>query len=764
MMPLKVFALGLLCLALCGIGIAQPPPGGLSGTVVTSDGLGLTGVTIRIRSVSGEWEGQYVTGEQGVFRMSDVPAGTYRLTLELAGYRQAVKDDVRIRSARLETMTLTLDWLEFTHTVDVIGTAPRDEMTGAELRETAARDVGEAVGHMAGLSVVRKGGIAADIVLRGYQGSNLNVLIDGMRVQGACPNNMDPAAFHVDLAEVERVEVSSGPFDMKNAGSLGGAVNIVTRRPDAGLHAESHLSVGTFGYVNPSATVTYGGERFSAHAGFSYRRSAPYKDGRGRRFTDLTDYRDSAKDSDAFRVATGWLGVSFRPAAGHRAWLTYSRQAADHVLYPYLQMDAVYDDTDRLQFGYENKGGAHPWQGLRLSGFFSRVNHWMTNQYRTASEGAPRAYAMGSDARTRYYGGRAELELVQTTLGMELTRRDWNMTTMMAGMMYMPQYSLPDVHNLEVGAYVTHRHIVNDRLLLELGGRLDHSRSAADPTLANTDLYQAYQGTRRTESDATYPTGDVRIEAQLTTELLFKGGIGTTARYPDPRELFFGLRRMGSDWVGNPRLDPARNVGLTAGAEWQREGVSLRVDLYRDTVYDYITPYDQLRIEMVPGVMNTRARSYANVDARLWGGEAEASVVLGTRWYLAGSLSAAWGRKDPRAELGMHSPYLAEMPPLNSRLVARYDTGRLFGEIEGLFFDRQDRVDTDLREAPTPGYGQANLRFGLSFRSFHVALSLNNLFDRFIINHLSYQRDPFRSGVRVPEPGRSLTLNLGYRF
>jgi len=32
-----------------------------------------------------------------------------------------------------------------------------------------------------------------------------------------------------------------------------------------------------------------------------------------------------------------------------------------------------------------------------------------------------------------------------------------------------------------------------------------------------------------------------------------------------------------------------------------------------------------------------------------------------------------------------------------------------------------------------------------------------------VTESLSYQRDPFRSGVRVPEPGRSLFANASFR-
>ena len=39
-------------------------------------------------------------------------------------------------------------------------------------------------------------------------------------------------------------------------------------------------------------------------------------------------------------------------------------------------------------------------------------------------------------------------------------------------------------------------------------------------------------------------------------------GVGHTSRVPEPQERFIGLRRMGSDWVGNPALSPSRNTGV----------------------------------------------------------------------------------------------------------------------------------------------------------------------------------------------------------
>jgi iron complex outermembrane receptor protein len=140
---------------------------------------------------------------------------------------------------------------------------------------------------------------------------------------------------------VERVEVGKGPFDVRYQGSMGGLVNIVTRRPPEGWHATPSLSAGSFGFVNPSGTASYAGPNLAVLGGYSFRRSDPYEDGRGQLFTAVANYKASELDSDAFRASTAWGRAAWRLSGGAQLEASYTRQMADHMLYPYLQMDAV---------------------------------------------------------------------------------------------------------------------------------------------------------------------------------------------------------------------------------------------------------------------------------------------------------------------------------------------------------------------------------------------------------------------------------------
>jgi iron complex outermembrane receptor protein len=671
---------------------------------------------------------------------------------------------VEAREERTLRVELALQQVRFAETVEVLGTAPREGLATSEISESVGHEMSEVLTRMAGMAKLRRGGVAQDVVMRGYQGKNLNVLVDGVKVYGACPNNMDPPAFHTDASEVERVEVGKGPFDVRNGGSLGGVVNIVTRRPHDGFSLQPTLTFDSQGLVQPTVTVGNGSERLWWQAGFSHRQGTPYRDGNGNRFTEGAGYRASAVDSDAFRIGAGWARFGAAPVSGHDIEVYAAHQEADHVLYPYLQMDGITDTTDRLNLTYKTRPKGRLLQAVRVHGYYTRVDHFMTDELRTSGEGKPRPYSMASQAGTQSVGARVEADLGVVTVGVEAVRRKWEVTTRMAGMSYMPQYSIPDVQVDSAGAYADLRRQLSRTLLLAAGTRVDRVSSRADEAIAPTPLYWAYHSTRLTSATDTLPSGNLRLVWTPTASVEFSMGVGHAERVPDPQERYFGLKRSGSDWVGDPELRPVRNTGTSLVGRWQGRDVILTGSLFYDKVADYITVYDQVRVNQTTGVMSTKARSYANVDAVVWGGEASASLVLSDRLMLSGDISVVRGRKTPRPEKGILSEDLGEIPPTSGRLALRYERGPLFGEVEGVFAARQDHVDRELGESSTPGWAVANLRSGRRFGQFKVTVAVYNIFDRQYTEHLSHLRDPFRSGTRVAEPGRTGALQVAYTF
>ena len=197
---------------------------------------------------------------------------------------------------------------------------------------------------------------------------------------------------------------------------------------------------------------------------------------------------------------------------------------------------------------------------------------------------------------------------------------------------------------------------------------------------------------------------------------------------------------------------------------WSGGAGVLTAAAWSDWVDDYITLYQAPKLNMVPGVMNQAAQSYANVDAQLIGLSMDGTIPLSSRFFLAGGAAWIQGTKDRDAALGLESENLAEMPPLTGRIALRWQVPTYFAELEGVGATEQDRVDSDLSEQRTPAWGIVNLKAGATFGHWRLTLSLDNLFDRSYHEHLSYQRNPFRSGFIVNEPGRSFSATLGWRL
>jgi iron complex outermembrane receptor protein len=603
--------------------------------------------------------------------------------------------------------------------------------------------------------------------MRSFKGENLSVTIDGARLHGACPGKMDPPAFHIDFAEIERVEVGKGPFDVTTSGALGGTVNIVTRQPATGWHGGLQLGLGSFDLIAPSVSGSYGGESWSISGGYSYRRQDPYEDGDGRLFTQMTNYLPADWEARAYDVSTGWAGLTLTPAPGHRLEFQATAQRVDTALYPYLQMDAAWDDADRYRVAYT---GQSPFAGadlVQVSASWVGIDHWMTDARRTTAEGKPRGYSMATLATASVGELQASLVLGRLTIGAEAYRRSWDAeTTLWVPPLraYRNQDSLPDADTDSTGIFATWEQPLGEVFELDVGARLDRAETSASAQEADTDLYYAFHGTRQTSRTDTLPGASATLTWQPDRRWTVFAGLGHSTRVPSAEERYYALQRATSSWVGNPALDPPRNTEADLGASFAAAGVSAEISVFRSWIADFVTVNQQLRLHPAPGVATPVAKSYANVDAGIWGGELALSIAATSRLTVSLGGSFTRGRQDPDPARNIDSEFLPEMLPPMGRLAVRYDAGSWFVEGIGIFSGAQDDVDADLGEVPTPGWGILDVRGGVNLGPFSLVLGIDNVFDRLYRESLSYARDPFRSGALVWEPGRSATVSAALRY
>ncbi len=649
----------------------------------------------------------------------------------------------------------------------------QEQLTIREVRESPARDIGEALQNVPGLSSVRKGAIANDIVLRGMQRDNLNVFLDGVRLHGGCPSRMDPPSFHFDFAEVDYIEVIKGPYDLRNPGSLAGLVNAVSKEPKRGLATNLNVSYGSFNYLDLSATGSYGGEVFDTLVGYAHKSSDVPEAGNGQLLTDIypstsnNRYRENTVDSDAYETDTFWIKGGGKHGTG-RSELSYSYQDAEHVLYPALLMDADYDRTHRVNWKTTVDNPGLSISKLRFQAFLNRVDHLMDDTLRVSSTPSmmvTKNYMMQTDAKTTTFGSKLNADMPVgaglLTSGVDFYRRNWDATNESAmWMSYAEQPMIPDVDIDNFGIFGEYSYPLSKQVTLKGGARLDHTRVTANALTGTRldSLYQPYfSSSLDNKADFTEPSANLQLTWKASEQLEFFTGIASASRTPDQQELFIGLQRMaGKNWLGNPALDATRNNQVDLGAKWKSANFLANVSVFYSSLTDYIYIAEATDPDGAGPLI--QARTYRNIDAIMYGGEFSSQVVMPFDLFLKGTLSYVKGENDDT-----NQP-LAEIPPFSGVVSLRYDNGNWYAEISERFAARQDRVDESLQESETAGWGVTDLKAGTFLGRWELLGGVNNLFDKYYFSHLSYQRDPFNAGVKVPEMGLFAYVNLSYRF
>jgi len=134
-------------------------------------------------------------------------------------------------------------------------------------------------------------------------------------------------------------------------------------------------------------------------------------------------------NSQSFDIDTGWGRAYFSPAQGHSVQAAYTRQQADHVLYPYLLMDGLADNADRLNVSYAAARDGARVKAISARAYYSAVEHWMTDALRVSSAGAAREYSMATEAKHRDIRRQCRGRDRRRDRGVEAFRREWDATT-----------------------------------------------------------------------------------------------------------------------------------------------------------------------------------------------------------------------------------------------------------------------------------------------------------------------------------------------
>jgi iron complex outermembrane receptor protein len=321
---------------------------------------------------------------------------------------------------------------------------------------------------------------------------------------------------------------------------------------------------------------------------------------------------------------------------------------------------------------------------------------------------------------------------------------------------------IPDVDIKNIGIYGKLTYQINNNQL-NLGLRVDNTKSQADKNAygtANKNLCSQYYTNCPSSKTDTYLSGYILDKYYFDKKSYIYAGFGHSVRTPDPQERYIALKRPNMptnkpDWVGNPNLKPSKNNEFDIGTNIKRGIFAFSINGFYSKVKDYIY------LTKITSITNPSevAVSYKNINATFYGADVNLKTFLTDFIYFDIGGAYQRGKKDEGTDKN-----IAEIPPLKIRGALTYDNLKYYGQIEVIHAFKQDKVDSTLNEQETPSYTVVNLKGEYRFKNFSVGAGINNVFDKFYYTHLSYLRDPFSSGMKTPEPGRFIYVNLAASF
>jgi iron complex outermembrane receptor protein len=656
----------------------------------------------------------------------------------------------------------------------VIDDVEGKDVKSADIAEALAREVPS-------ISMVRRSGIANDIVLRGQKRDNINITIDDAKVCGACPNRMDPPTSHVLTNNIESIEVIDGPYDIENFGTLSGSVKVKTKEPSKDIHAQVDVNVGSFHQRKASATVSGGTDKVQLLISASTEASGQYKDGNGDTLAEQIDnyatknpkaakyrYQDKYHDMDAYSKTSFMAKAFIHFTDDQLLKLSFTANRSDDVMYPSSPMDAIYDDSNIYDLQYSINNLASFSKKLEFQVYHSDVDHPMSTKYRMSSIMMDAIFS--NELTTDMNGARVKNTLditdnIQMNFGLDASLRNWDGDYKKNANVVGTSITSTDTTNIALFAKIDQD---LDALHVSYGLRLDS-------TNVSPETYNRTKGiiaTKDAWQSNDYQDFSANVFATYTLSNATKvfGGFGKGSRVPDARELYIlgkpimtpGDVNMGKQLqIGTPDLKSTSNYQVDLGVEYTAGDFTTKAKVFYNRLQDYIY-YNSTK---------AGAHKFENIDAYIYGAELSATYFVNDESYFDFGVAYQRGEKD-EALAGQTDTNLADIAPLKGRLAYTYEYAQDSKfKIEGLGADTWSNYDADNGEQELGAYAVLNLKLEHQYdNGLGVAIGVDNVTNQTYIVSNTYKDLILVSGdlndevMLINEPGRYFYANISYKY
>ncbi|WP_308735485.1 TonB-dependent receptor [Humidesulfovibrio sp.] len=616
-------------------------------------------------------------------------------------------------------------------------------VTAEDIRETGSVSVADALARIPGVTKTGDSPWGADINIRGLGRDQVVVLIDGVRVNTTTDINGRLGV--VNQNDIERVEVLKGPISaLYGSGSIGGVVNIITKKGRFTKNPEWHGEGSLTGSTNPQgpdayANLSYSSDDFWMLGSGGWREGASYFDGRGVK-TKNTRFEDWQ----------GKLAGAFKWSEAHSTMLQYQSMDGSQIGVPGgnskglpVNADVTLRENDRrmlqLVHTWTPKGMALTessldlsWQLLtrypRIDNYTSGTVAWQqpSGTHETLNGRWKNVFALGdhtlvAGAEASNWDMRSRAEVMSTAGVLTYAMPVPDSSQLTAGVFAEDDWKLAPAWTLNLGGRADSVHITN-------GGGTPVSGSGGEKNDAN---WGAHAG-------LTYAFSDPWSASLMAA---------TSYRTPNILELYKRIALGGGAFeVGDPNLKSEETRFFELSLKRSGESLRLNSAVFANFIDNFITKE------------STGGGNYKMVNigaATLMGLEQSVEWDFATGWMAYANAAYTYGRDET------HATWLPFVAPLSGLVGVKQTIGPWWWAVESQWAAEQTNTPSETHNSQA--WAILNVRAGYKMDAaglrHEFTLGVNNLTNESYTNYLTTAR-----GNVYREPGTNAYMNYHVSF
>ncbi|MFT8590671.1 MAG: TonB-dependent receptor [Acetobacter orientalis] len=715
------------------------------------------------------------------------PLASATATNAAAGTQAQQASSPVVTLPRLDISTTAAEEDSETSLSDMPLNAASPDASTQRMSRLSSPDTSSLFRNQPGFSSYGGGRLANLPVLNGMADDRVATVVDGMRIEPACPNHMNPALSYIDPDSVQSATSVAGITPVSMGGdSIAGTIDV--ERADPRFARNNKLLVtgrvrGTYrsngGAYGASGALTVANDTFSLRYNGSYDQSGNYRGGAGMGAVHSTSY-----------VTYNHAVTAGLHKDNHLLVVTFGQQDTPREGFANQYMDMT---NNRSTFVNGKYTGSFNWGQLEARGSWQRVTHAMNMLRDKGGHSPTKGMPMNNDSRQVSYALKATIPLGPKhtlKLGSSFDHEglnDW-WPPLMGSMMMGPNtyHNINNGHRDRLGHFAeweahwtprvsTLLGFRNDLVMMNTGDVAPYSWTGM-MNMADAAAARAFNARKRGRTDTNFDV-TAMTRWQATDSFTLEGGYARKSRAPNLYERYaWGTGSMsssmigwfgdGNGYVGNPNLKSEIANTASVTLDWHDPTPAGRWGLKVQPYYSYVHNY----INVVQAGTFSNGRhllQFANHNAQTYGINASGHYTLwNTDRFGKGEFTGVlnWVRgQDEVTHSGLY-----HMMPLNGTVAVTEAVGPWKGRVEMNFVKAKDTVDYLRAEPRTPGYALLNLGGSYNWKMLTLDAGVDNIFNQpyyLPLGGLSLTDTRYIGYTRaLPGMGRSFNVSLTATF